>query len=64
MTIHQEGRNRIPVKVQINREEETIQSTPLSRHHHHQMETFYDFKAVILSIFPFSKPFLIILIFV
>ena len=46
MTIHQEGRNRIPVKVLINREEETIQSTPLSRHHHHQMETFYDFKAV------------------
>lgn len=47
MTIHKVGRRRIPVRVRINHEEETIWSVPVSTHgDHHQLETLYDFKSV------------------
>ncbi|KAI9561505.1 hypothetical protein GHT06_012463 [Daphnia sinensis] len=46
MTIHKVGRRRIPVRVRINHEEETIWSVPVSTHgDHHQLETLYDFKS-------------------
>ncbi|XP_057377267.1 centrosomal protein of 164 kDa-like [Daphnia carinata] len=46
MTIHKVGRRRIPVRVRINHEEETIWSVPVSTHgDHHELETLYDFKS-------------------
>lgn len=49
MTIHKVGRRRIPVRVRINHEEETIWSVPVStRDDHHELETLYDFKSVSL----------------
>jgi hypothetical protein len=46
MTIHKVGRKRIPVRVIINHEEETIWSIPVTKGEHHELETLYDFKAV------------------
>jgi hypothetical protein len=52
MTIHKVGRKRIPVRVIINHEEETIWSIPVTKGEHHELETLYDFKAVNLFFYP------------
>jgi len=56
MTIHKVGRKLIPVRVIINREEETIWSIPVTKGEHHELETLYDFKAVnYFDRFPFCR---------